>query len=314
MRKTLRLIGLAALVALVLWGTVRGERRLKIGFSQMENNNPWRINETNDIRAEAARRGYELVYTDAHEQTQQQVADVLYLIQEKVDYIILAPREYGVFGAAFRAAKKARIPVILVDRDAAGKPGADYITLISSDFIQEGERAAQWLVRKCNGRANIVELSGTAGSSVARDRAIGFRKGIAGYPRMRIIASQNAEFMRIPGQKVMEGIIQAKGSQISAVFAHNDEMAIGAIQALKAAGMIPGADVVLVSVDGEQDALKAIIAGELGATVECNPHFGKITFDVVERHRRGERIPTHIINPDRFFDSHNAKDFVNESY
>lgn len=314
MSKTWRMFSVVTLLVLFLFGNVRGEKKLKIGFSQMENNNPWRINETNEIRAEAEKRGYNLIYTDAHEQTQQQNADVLYLIGEKVDYLILAPREYDAFGAAFKAAQKAKIPVILVDRDAAGKPGVDYITLISSDFIREGERAAEWLVKKCKGRANIVELSGTAGSSVARDRAIGFRRVIGRYPQMKIIASQNAEFMRVPGQKVMEGIIQAKGRQITAVFAHNDEMAIGAIQALKAAGMIPGKEVILVSVDGEKDALKAIIAGELGATVECNPRFGKITFDVIEKHRRGEKIPTHIINPDRFFDSRNAKDFVDESY
>jgi galactofuranose transport system substrate-binding protein len=289
-------------------------KKIKVGFSQMENTNPWRIAETNSIFREAKRRNAELLYTDAKSQTAKQVSDVKELVAQKIDYLILAPREYLGLAPALLAAKQAGIPVILIDRDAAGKPGTDYVTLIASDFIKEGELAADWLVKEADGKANIVELTGTTGSSVARDRSEGFKKVIRKYPTMKVIASQTGEFIRVNGQKVMENIIQEKSKKITAVYAHNDEMAIGAIQALKAAGMIPGKDVLLVSVDGEKDALKAIVAGELGASVECNPRFGPKVFDVIEKHLRGEKIPIKIINKDRFFDNDNARNYIEEAY
>lgn len=313
-RNVIRLL----LVGLVLlsWTPVSlgSPHRLKVGFSQMEYNNPWRIAETNSIKEEARLKGIELLYTNARGSVIKQAADVKYLIRQGVGYIILAPREYEGLAPALQAARKAKIPVILIDRDAKGRPGVDYVTLIASDFIWEGKRAATWLVKATGGQANIVEITGTKGASVARDRAAGFRAVIARYPGMRIIASQCGDFARIDGQKAMETIIQTKGTLITAVFAHNDEMAIGAIQALKAAGMTPGKEVILVSIDGEQDALKAIIAGELGATVECDPLFGPKVFEVIADHYRGETIPTRIVNRDRFFDSSNAKDFIDRSF
>lgn len=285
-----------------------------VGFSQMEYNNPWRIAETNSIKEAAAKKGYRLIYTDAKGQVSKQIEDVKYLIAQKVSILILAPREYEGLAPALQIAKKAGVPVILIDREAKGVPGVDYLTFIASDFIWEGEQAATWLVKATKGRANIVELTGTPGSSVARDRSLGFRQVLQKYPGMRIVASKSGDFARIPGQKAMEEIIQATKEPISAVFAHNDEMAIGAIQALKAAGITPGKDVVLVSCDGERDALKAIIAGELGATVECSPFFGPKVFDVIERYLRGEKIPPRIIVEDRFFDSSNAKKFIDKAY
>jgi ABC-type sugar transport system substrate-binding protein len=291
-----------------------GEKTLKVGFSQMENNGPWRIAETNSIKDEAKKRGIELIYTDAQGQTAKQVSDVEDLIAQKVDYILLAPREYEGLAPALQSAKEANIPVILIDREAAGTPGEDYVTLIASDFVLEGKQAGEWLVKETGGKANIVELTGTTGSSVAQDRSDGFKEAIKSHPEMQIIASQTGDFARANGQKVMENIIQSKGKEITAVYAHNDEMAIGAIQALKAAGMTPGKDVKIISIDGEKDALKAIIAGELGASVECNPRFGPSAFDVIERHMKGEKIETKIVNPDKFFDVSNAKDFVEAAY
>lgn len=290
------------------------EKKLKVGFSQMENNGPWRIAETNSIKDEAKKRGIDLVYTDAKSDTAKQVSDVEDMIAQKVDYILLAPREFEGLAPALQAAKKAKIPVILVDRAAAGVAGADYVTLIASDFVKEGNQAGEWLAKTTNGKANIVELTGTAGSSVAKDRQDGFKQAISKFPDMKVIASQDGDFARANGQKVMENIIQAKGKTITAVYAHNDEMAIGAIQALKAAGMTPGKDVTVLSIDGEKDGLKAIIAGELGATVECNPRFGPPAFDVIEKLQKGEKVPTNIVNPDNFYDKDNAAKFVDSSY
>jgi len=302
-------------LALAAGGCARkGSNRYVVGFSQMESNNPWRIAETRSLQAEAKKRGIDLVVTDAQGQTAKQVSDVEDLIAQRVNLILLAPREYQGLVPALQAAKAAHIPVILVDREAAGKPGVDFITVLSSNFIQQGQRAAAWLAKATNGKANIVELSLTPGSSVARDRAAGFREGIAKYPGMQIIASQTGNASRAEGEQVMQNLAQSLGNRITAVYAHNDEMALGAIQALKAAGRHPGKDVTIVSVDGERAGLQAIIAGDLGATVESNPRFGPLAFETIEKYRKGEPIPPRITLTDRLFDRSNAAQFVGEAF
>jgi ABC-type sugar transport system substrate-binding protein len=290
--------------------------KIVVGFSQMENNGPWRIAETNSMKEEARKRGekFELVVTDAQGQTSKQVSDVEDLIARRVKAIFLAPREFEGLSPAIQAAKQAGIPVFLIDREAAGKAGEDYVTFIGSNFVEEGQRAGEWLAKQSNGKAGIVELTGTAGSSVANDRSQGFKNAIKDKPEMQIIASQTGDFTRATAQKVMENIIQSKGKEITAVYAHNDEMALGAIQALQAAGMKPGKDVLVVSVDGEKAALQSIAQGTMNVSVECNPRFGPIAFDTLEKHLNGEKVPTKIIVPDRFFDQNNAQQFVNEAY
>jgi ribose transport system substrate-binding protein len=284
-----------------------------VGFSQMESDNPWRIAETKSLRDEAAKRGVKLVVTDAQGQTAKQVSDVEDLIAQRVDVLLLAPREFEGLVPALQAAKQAKIPVILVDRAANGQPGTDYVTLLASNFIEQGQRAAEWLAQQ-KPDAQIVELSGTPGASVAADRAKGFRDGIAKHPGMKIIASQTGNFTRAQGERVMQNLAQSLGNRITAVYAHNDEMALGAIQALKAAGRKPGQDVIVVSIDGQRAALEAIQAGELGATVESNPRFGPLAFDTIEKLRRQETIPPKILLTDRLFDRGNAAQFVGEAY
>ncbi|HYE66480.1 MAG TPA: ABC transporter substrate-binding protein [Pyrinomonadaceae bacterium] len=316
LRVAVVLLTAATLAAVAFTSCARRNDKIVVGFSQMENNNPWRIAETNSMRQEAARRSerFDLVVTDAQGQTSKQVSDVEDLVARGVDAIFLAPREYEGLAPALQAAKEADIPVFLIDREAAGQPGQDYVTFIGSNFVEQGRRAAQWLIDQTKGRANIVELTGTAGSSVARDRARGFHDAISAHPEMRIIVSQTADFSRATGQNVMQNIIQSRGREITAVYAHNDEMALGAIQALKDAGMRPGQDVVVVSIDGERAALEAIIRGELGATVESNPRFGPIAFDTLERYLRQEQVPPQIILEDRFFDASNAAQFLEDAY
>lgn len=287
---------------------------LRVGFSQAENNNPWRIAETNSIKEEAVKRGFELIYTDAQSSSEKQINDVKEILSKNVDYLILAPRQYDELEPALKMAKEKSVPVILIDRKAKGIPGEDFITFIGADYIWEGEQAAKWLVEKMNGKANIVEILATTNSTPAKLRAVGFRNIIDQYPGMKIIASQSGESSRATGQKVMEQIIKTADTTINAVYSHADESTIGAIQALKAAGIKPGIDTTFVSVDGQKDALKAIIAGELGATVECSPFLGPKAFDVIEDHLEGKNIPTRIIQPGRFFTSENAKDYINQSY
>jgi len=288
----------------------------KVGFAQTESNNPWRIAQTESMRSEAAKRGHQFVYTDAAASAAKQVADVNSMIAQRVDLIFLAPREEKPLVPAVMAAKRAGIPVILLDRrvdEAQAKPGRDYVCFIGSDFVLEGHRAGEWLVREMKGKAAIIELLGTTGASPANDRHAGFAEAIKASPGMKIIAGQSGDFVRDKGRQVAETLLQANGAA-TAIYAHNDEMAIGALAAIEAAGKKPGKDIIVVSVDGTRDALQAIIAGTMGATVECNPKFGPKAFETMERYARGEAIEPWVINQDRFFDSSNAQKLIADAY
>ncbi len=312
-----------------------------VGFSQVEENNPWRIAQTESMRSEAEARGHQLVYTNAAGSEAKQIADVDSMIAQQVDLIFLAPRSEKPLAQAVLKAKAAGIPVILLDRNVdntIAKPNEDYVCFIGSNFYQEGARAAEWLARTMNGEAIIIELEGTTGSSPAIDRQGGFRDYLAGvyqdellpvatpstdatpaapptggFPGMQIVASQTGDFARDEGRQVFETLYAANPTA-NAVYAHNDEMALGAIAALEAQGKQPGTDVVIVSIDGSRDALQAIIDGKLGATVECNPRFGPKAFDTLEAYARGEQIPEKIINPDKFFDKSNAAQEIANAY
>jgi ribose transport system substrate-binding protein len=250
--------------------------KYKVGFAQTESNNPWRIAQTESMKAEAAKLGHQLVYTDAAGSAAKQVADVNSMIAQGVDLIFLAPREEKPLIPAVMAAKKAGIPVVLLDRNVdqnLAKAGRDYVTFIGSDFVDEGKRAAEALTKAMNGNAKIIQLEGTTGSSPANDRRKGFEDYIKAHAGMKIVASQSGDFARDKGRQVAETLLQAH-PDATAIYAHNDEMAIGAIAALEAAGKKPGKDVIVVSIDGTRDALQAIIDGKMLATVECNPKFG----------------------------------------
>ncbi len=287
-----------------------------IGFSQMEMDGPWRIAETESIKAEAAKQPgkYDLRVTVAQGDTAKQAANVEDLVAQRVDAIFLAPRETIGFEQALATAKSQNIPVILVDREAAGTAGEDFVTVLKSDFIKQGQRAAEWLAKASNGKANIVELSGTSGASVTADRGKGFRDEIAKHPEMKIIQSQTGDFNRAKARDVMQNIIQARGKEITAVYAHNDEMALGAIQALESANMRPGTDILIVSVDGQRSALQAILDGKMNVTIESNPRFGPLAFATLEKFWAGEKLPPIVGIEDRLFDKSNAAQFLNEAY
>jgi ribose transport system substrate-binding protein len=317
LRKRLLVLFLLVLTGCRKAGTYAGHTpgHHLIGFSQMENNGPWRIAESASMASEFSHQpNYEVVVTDAQGQTAKQVSDVEDLVSRRCDAIFLAPRDFEGLAPALQAAREAHVPVFLVDRLAAGIPGTDYVTFLGSDFISQGRRAGEWLRNACNGHAGIVELCGSAGSSVASDRARGFRDAIAGAPAMKILASQDADFSRATGQKVMENIIQSQGQAITAVYAHNDEMALGAVQALKDAGRKPGHDVLIVSIDGERAALEAIVRGDTNLSVESNPRFGPLAFETVERYWKGEPIPPRIILEDKVYDAHNAAEFAAQAF
>ena len=288
----------------------------KVGFAQTESNNPWRLAQTASMQAEAKKLGWQLVYTDAAGSAAKQVADVNSMIAQGVDAIFLAPREEKPLIPAVMAAKKAGIPVILLDRNvdqALAQAGRDYVTFIGSDFILEGQRAGDWLVKATSGKAVILELEGTVGSSPANDRKKGFDEVIAKNPGMKIVASQSGDFARDKGRQLAETLLQAH-PDATAIYAHNDEMAIGAISAIEAAGKKPGQDIIIVSIDGEKDGIQAVADGKMGATVECNPRFGPKAYEVLANYAKGEKIPGKVINPDRFYDASNAAASLAEAY
>jgi len=295
---------------------IGSESNLTVAFSQMEMNNAWRVAETGSMKEEAEKRGIKLIYTDASGDTAKQVSDVEDIIAQKPDYICIAPREYDGLAPALQACKKAGIPVLLLDRDAKGEAGVDYKTLICADFIYEGRTCAEQLVKQfgTDKQVNVVQITGTPGSSVAIDRQKGFEEEIAKYPNFKIISTQNGEFTRSIAQKVMENVIQAEGDKIMAVYGHDDECALGAIQALKAAGMKPGQDVFVVGVGGFKDAADSILAGEMLGTVLCSPFFGPTAFDTIEKLQKGETVPTFIQNPGYFIEKSNVEEYMPNAF
>jgi ribose transport system substrate-binding protein len=283
------------------------------GFAQTENNNPWRIAQTESMRNAAQENGVELIVTDAQSNTPKQVSDIEDMVAQGVDVLFIPPREEQGLEPALESAREAGVPVFLVDREANAQICEDYISFMGSNFIEQGERAAEWLVGATNGSAKIAELQGTVGASVTADRGEGFKRFIDENSGMEMVASQSGNFSRAEGQNVMEQILGGN-PDLDAVYAHNDEMAIGAIQALKDAGRKPGEDVTVVSVDGTRDALQAIIDGDLGATVETNPRFGPLAFDTARRFLNGEPTPTKITVQDHLFDKSNAAEFIDSAY
>ncbi|WPE22947.1 ABC transporter substrate-binding protein [Shinella zoogloeoides] len=288
----------------------------KVGFAQTESNNPWRIAQTNSMKAEAEKLGYQLVYTDAAGSAAKQVADVNSMIAQGVDVIFLAPREEKPLIPAVMAAKKAGIPVILLDRSvdpSLAKAGEDYLTFIGSNFVEEGKRIAEWLAKNANGKSKIIELEGTTGSSPANDRKKGFDEAIKAVGGFEIVASQTGDFARDKGRQVAEALLQAH-PDADIIYAHNDEMAMGAIAALEAAGKVPGKDVLVLSIDGGKEAVQAVVDGKIAAVVECNPRFGPKAFETMQRYAKGEAIDPILVNDDKFYDASNAAAELDGAY
>ncbi|WP_226781438.1 ABC transporter substrate-binding protein [Oceaniglobus trochenteri] len=311
------LVALTAGLATAETPPLAQKERYKVGFAQMESNNPWRIAETKSFHETAEACNWDLIATDAAGSAAKQVADVDSMIAQGIDVLFLPPREEKPLLPAVMKAKAAGIPTFLVDRSvdpAVAKPGEHFVAFLGSDFVEQGKRAAEWLIENFEGDTGvIVELEGTTGSSPANDRKKGFDDRIAKDDRFEIVASQTGDFARDMGRQVMETLLQAH-PDVNVVYAHNDEMAIGAIQALELAGRKPGEDVTIVSIDGTRDALQAIIDGKMGVTVESSPFFGPLACEVMKKYAAGEEIPGWVQVEDRVFTSDNAADHIDEAY
>ncbi|XAG71511.1 ABC transporter substrate-binding protein [bacterium 19CA06SA08-2] len=295
MYKKMQLAGIIS--AVLLSGTVYSAD-MTVGFSQIGSESGWRAAETSVAKTEAEKRGITLKIADAQQKQENQIKAIRSFIAQGVDAIFIAPVVQTGWEPVLQEAKEADIPVFLLDRNITVKDDSLFMTGVAADSVHEGAVAADWLVRQLDGKAcNVVELQGTVGASVALDRKKGFLDTVAKVPTIKIIRTQSGDFTRSKGKEVMESFIKAEnnGKNICAVYAHNDDMAIGAIQAIKEAGLKPGKDIKIISIDGVPDIFKAMIAGEANASVELTPNMAGPAFDALLAYKKdGSLPPKHI--------------------
>lgn len=280
-----------------------------VGFSQSEKeDNPFRIAETKSIKDEAAKLGVKkLLTTDAQSQLPKQISDIQDMLSQGAQLLIVAPLNSDGLDPALKAAAAKHVPVITIDRKINATVCKDYVTFLGSDFVEQGKRAADAMIKATGGKGQVAILLGSSGNNVTTDRTKGFVDQIAAKaPGLKVVAQQTGDFTRDKGQQVMEQLIQSKPG-ITAVYAENDEMGLGAVTALKSAGKNPGKDVKIVSVDGTRNAVQAIVNGTYNAVIESNPRFGPLAFATAQKFYGGESIPENVIISDRAYDESNAK-------
>lgn len=287
-------LSLAVAVGTVLMSGSLMAKTLTVGFSQIGSESGWRAAETAVSKVEAEKRGITLKISDAQQKQENQIKAVRSFIAQGVDAIFIAPVVQTGWGPVLEEAKDDGIPVFLLDRGITVDDDSLYTTAITADNVLEGNVAGQWLIDQVQGKpCNVVELQGTVGASVAIDRKQGFSNAISAVDNIRIVRTQSGEFTRSKGKEVMESFIKAEnnGKNICAVFAHNDDMAIGAIQAIKEAGLKPGSDIFIVSIDAVPDIFKAMMNGEANATVELTPNMAGPAFDALMAMKDNGTLP-----------------------
>ena len=265
---------------------------LTIGFSQIGSESGWRAAETTVTRQQAEERGIDLKFADAQQKQENQISALRSFIAQGVDAILIAPVVATGWDGVLEEAQDAEIPVILLDRTVDASEDL-YLTAVTSDLVHEGEVAGQWLVDEMAGAdCRIVELQGTTGSSPAIDRKTGFENAIKDHANLQIVRSQTGDFTRSQGKVVMESFLKAEGGDtICALYAHNDDMAVGAIQAIKEAGLTPGQDIRIVAIDAVPDAHLAIANGEMNATIELTPNMAGPALDALEAFLADGTVP-----------------------
>ncbi|MER6603329.1 LacI family transcriptional regulator [Streptomyces sp. CS149] len=287
-----------------------------VGFSQSEKEaNPFRIAETQSIKDEAKKIGVKkLLTTNAQSQLSKQISDIQDMLSQGAQFLIVAPLNSDGLEPALKAAAAKKVPVLTIDRKVNSTACKDYVAFLGSDFVEQGKRAADAMIKVTGGKGKVAILLGASGNNVTTDRTKGFVDQVkAEAPGLEIVAQQTGEFARDKGQQVMEQLIQSK-PDITAVYAENDEMGLGALTAIKAAGKKPGKDVKIVSVDGTRNAVQALVNGEYNAVIESNPRFGPLAFATAQKFYAGEEIPENVIITDREYDEANAKDSLGGAY
>ena len=315
MKRLLHILLPALLLALP--AAAAAKDKTVVGFSQIGAESAWRVANTESITSEAKKRpNIELKFSDAQQKQENQIKAIRNFIAQDVDVIAFSPVVETGWTPVLKEAKRAGIPVILTDRAVDTDDDTLWVTFMGSDFVEEGRRAADYLVKsygkvknkdKSMDEVRIVELQGTVGSAPAIDRKTGFEEVMAKHPNFKIIKSQSGDFTRSKGKEVMEAFLKAEGDKIDVLYAHNDDMAIGAIQAIEEYGLKPGKDIIIVSVDAVRGAFEAMIDGKLNCTVECSPLLGPQLFDAVETLAAGKTLPKRIVTEEGVFPQEVAK-------
>lgn len=279
-----------------------------VGYAQLGSESAWRNANTASVKSAAEAAGVNLIFENADGNQQLQKQIIRDFIIQQVDVIILPPLVATGWDEILTEAKKANIPVILADREIETKNQNLYSVFVGEDFILEGEKAGQWLVGNTshNKKVNIVELAGLAGSSPATGRAKGFRSVINNHPNISFLESIPGDFIKVKGKLGMRKLLKEYGGKINVVFAHNDDMALGAIEAIEEYGLRPGKDILIISVDGERAALQAIKDGKSNISVECTPLLGPALIDTAIKLFNGEKLPRKIVMEEKTFTSKNV--------
>src|SRR5690349_13051611 len=316
-RRTLNIALASATLSSLLPATALAQKKIVLGFSQVGAESEWRTANTESIKSAAKDAGIELKFADAQQKQENQIKAIRSFIAQKVDVIAFSPVVESGWGTVLREAKAAKIPVILSDRAVNEKDDSLWVTFMGSDFVEEGRRAGKWLLEnyKAPGDVNIVELQGTVGSAPAIDRKKGFEEVIKAQPRFKIVRSQTGDFTRAKGKEVMEAFLKAEGKKINVLYAHNDDMAIGAIQAIEEAGQKPAKDITIISIDAVKGAFEAMMAGKLNVSVECSPLLGPQLMQAVKDLKAGKTLPRRIVTQEGIFPMETAaKEFPSRKY
>ncbi len=293
------------LALMMVMGIVASASAVTIGFTQIGQESDWRTANTDSIKKAVADAGWKLVYDDAQQKQENQVKALRNFISQNVDYILFTGVVATGWDEVLKEVNEAEIPLILVDRmpEQATLDVISYAAAFGGDFVEEGRRMAQWTANyvdklgKSGEVLNVVILEGTTGSSAANDRQTGIMEVLAKYPNLKVIASQTGNFTRAEGQAVMESFLKAN-EKIDVLLAHNDDMALGAIESIKAAGKDPGQDIIIVGCDAPKTAFDAIIAGDMNATIECTPLYGPFVVDALNKLIAGEVMDKALVHPE----------------
>ena len=280
---------------------------LVVGFAQVGAESGWRTANTKDIQAAFEDAGIELKFSDAQQKQENQIKAIRSYIQQGVDYIAFSPVVETGWDAVLNEAKAAGIPVILTDRAVDSKDESLYVSFLGSDFVEEGEKAGEWAVEEFADAdsVKIVQLEGTTGAAPAIDRAEGFANVIGEDDKFEIVASQTGDFTRAGGLQVMEALLKSN-PDIDLVYAHNDDMGLGAIEAIEAAGLTPGVDIKIITVDAVKDGMQALADGKINFIVECSPLLGGQLVDIVKTLNDGGTVEPRIVTEETTFTQEQA--------
>ncbi|TDD21755.1 ABC transporter substrate-binding protein [Nonomuraea diastatica] len=290
-------------------GSGGGDGSITMGFSQVGAESGWRTANTKSVQESAKAAGITLKFSDAQQKQENQIKAIRSFVQQRVDVIAFSPVVESGWDTVLKEAQNAKIPVILTDRAVDSKDTTLYKTFLGSDFIEEGKKAGQWLVEEYKDTTetvNIVELQGTTGSAPANDRKAGFAEVIGAEPKFKIIASQTGDFTRAKGKEVMEAFLKSN-PDIDVLYAHNDDMGLGAIEAIEGAGKTPGQDIKIITVDAVKDGMQALADGKINFIVECSPLLGPQLMDLAKKVVKGEQVPARVVTEETTFTQEQAK-------